>query len=63
MAAQLLEVNLVDELVMIVALKFWSGWTSLFNFMDRLMESLFKGRFIDTEPLGEDIVMRVRFGE
>jgi len=64
LAAQLLEANLVDELVMIVAPKILGAdGRPCFNFMDRTMESLFKGRFIDTETVGEDIVMRVRFGE
>ena len=63
-AAQLLEANLVDELVMIVAPKILGAdGRPCFNFVGRSMESLFKGRLVDSERLGEDMVMRIRFGE
>lgn len=63
-AAQLMEANLVDELVMIMAPKILGAdGRPGFNFMGRSMESLFKGRLVDTERVGEDIIMRIRFGE
>ena len=64
LAAQFLELNLVDELVMIYAPKvLGSDGYSCIDIKGRMMDSLIKGRFVHTERIGDDLIMHVRFGD
>ena len=64
LAAQFLELNLVDELVMIYAPKvLGSDGYSCIDIKGRMMDSLIKGHFVHTERIGDDLIMRVRFGD
>ena len=53
--------NLVDELVFVAPKILGADGRPCFNFIDCLMESLFRDVLL-YGTVGEDIVMRVRFG-
>ena len=64
LAAQFLELNLVDELVMIYAPKvLGSDGYSCIDIKGCMMDSIIEGHFVHTERIGKDLIVRVRFGD